>query len=307
MSCYFPNKAYRSLVKNENGKFPMIFRPGVKAEIDVENPIMLPCGKCNGCMLDRARDWAIRCVHESELYDDNSFVTLTYNDANLPPNGSLNKRHFSLFMKRLRKRFSDVRIRFFQCGEYGEEFNRPHHHAILFNIDFPDKYLWREKGDNRYYRSEILEELWPYGNSEIGDVTFDSASYVARYVLKKLNIDDKEAHYRGRVPEYITMSRRPGIGHDWISRYLSDVYPSDRVVVRGKLLCLPPRYYDKLYDLTDSAGCASIKESRIKHARANPDNSPHRLLARSVCADAKLKQFKTRSFEKNEVKNLRYS
>ena len=149
------------------------------------------------------------------MWDRNCFVTLTYNDEHLPANGSLNKRDITLFLKRLRKRYGKG-IRYYQCGEYGELLSRPHHHAILFNHDFEDKQLWSVRGGVRLYRSASLEQLWPYGYSTIGDVTFESAAYVARYVVKKITGEREGEHYRGKMPEFATMSRRPGIGRGWL-------------------------------------------------------------------------------------------
>ena len=100
-------------------------------------------------------------------------------------------------------------VRFFHCGEYGELLYRPHYHACLFGFDFSDKVLWSTRGGVRLYRSKILEKLWTFGFSTIGDVTFESAAYVARYCTKKITGDKADEHYNGRSPEYVTMSRPP--------------------------------------------------------------------------------------------------
>ena len=159
----------------------------------------------------------MRCHHEASLYQDNCFITLTYSDEHLPSDKSLHVDHFQKFMKRLRKRFGEG-VRYYHCGEYGEKYMRPHYHACLFNFDFPDKKIWKENNGNRLYISESLSELWPFGFVTIGDVTFESAAYVARYIMKKVNGDLAESHYErvdwdtGEVyhlkPEYTTMSRR---------------------------------------------------------------------------------------------------
>lgn len=238
----------------------------------------LPCGKCIGCRLERSRQWAMRCVHEASLYEDNCFITLTFNDEFLDPSGSLVKRDFQLFMKRLRKRFSPRIIRFFHCGEYGEQLSRPHHHALLFNFDFPDKKFWTARGHVRLYTSEILSELWPYGFSTIGDANFESAAYVARYVTKKVNGEMAKNHYGSRIPEYLTMSRRPGIGHGWFEKFKDDIYPSDFFVLRNNVKCKPPKYYDNLYDLTNPDEMAMIKDERGKRTSLTlDDNLPRRL------------------------------
>lgn len=139
MPCYHPLTGYRSKSGRDpkSGKWPLTFDLS-NAYIDM--PVTVPCGQCIGCRLDKSRDWAVRCLHEASLYQDNCFITLTYDDAHLDPLGSLNKDDFVKFMKRLRFQYGP-KIRFFHCGEYGTLLNRPHHHACIFNFDFYDKEL----------------------------------------------------------------------------------------------------------------------------------------------------------------------
>ena len=225
-------------------------------------------------------------MHEASLHDQNCSITLTYSSEHVPYGGTLMLSDFQRFMKRLRKRFGNG-IRFYHCGEYGENFGRPHYHAILFNHDFPDKRPWRFSNNELLYRSQVLEELWPFGFSSIGSVTFESAAYVARYILKKINGELADTHYT-RInpdtgeyclvrPEYVTMSRRPGIASGWFDKFSSDVYPSDEVIVRGHS-CRPPRFYDNRYELLDPDQLALIKNARKKLAKNNAcDNTPDRL------------------------------
>ena len=297
MPCYHPLTAYRSKQGRDprTGKWPIVFNV---AEGYRDMEVKVPCGQCIGCRLEKSRQWAIRCIHEASLHEKNCFITLTYNDEHLDPMMSLNKRDFQLFMKRLRKRFG-AGIRFFQCGEYGSLNQRPHHHACLFGFDFPDKKLWRVNNGVPLYRSAELERLWPFGFSTVGEVTFESAAYVARYVLKKVNgekaflhyavYDEETGEYLGqRQPEYITMSRRPGIGRGWIEKYMSDVYPQDYVVIRKGLKCRPPAYYDRIYDLTNPEEFAIIKVRRQIKARKNPDNTPQRLRVKEMVKERQI-------------------
>jgi hypothetical protein len=293
---------YRALRCNPvTGKRPLVSNPKYGF---VDLPVKVPCGQCIGCRLDKSRQWAVRCVHEASLHDFNCFITLTYDDANLPDDMSLDKSHFVKFMKRLRFKFKGIKIRFFHCGEYGELLRRPHHHAILFGFDFCDKILFSQRRGVKLYISPTLsymdsdprrltgmdKPLWPFGFATIGEVTFESAAYVARYVLKKITGEQAAEHYAvwdddgtylcQREKEYVTMSRRPGIAHDWIERYASDVYPADSVIVRKDIRCKPPRYYDGIYDLINHASYVKIKYRRNKLAAANPDNTPTRLRVR---------------------------
>lgn len=261
MTCYRPLMAWRNpnAINPETGKAAILFSPPENWR-DCE-PIKVPCGQCVGCRLERSRQWAMRCVHEASLYDKNCFITLTFDDEYIARDGSLHLEDFQKFMKRLRKKFGEG-IRFFHCGEYGTLNQRPHHHAILFNFDFPDKELWSVRDNVKLYRSSFLERLWPFGFSTIGDVSFESAAYVARYCLKKVTGSVAESHYQGRKPEYTTMSRRPGIGREWFLKYKNDIFPNDKCVIRGNLVCRPPRYYDKIYDSIDPVSFEKIRSKR---------------------------------------------
>jgi len=267
-------------------------------------PLTIPCGKCIGCRLERSRQWAVRCIHEAQLWPNNCFITLTYAPEHLPPNGTLVLAHFQKFMKRLRKKYGS-NIRFFHCGEYGTKFARPHYHACLFNFDFDDKKFWKVKNGQKLYISAALSDLWPFGWATVGSVTFESAAYVARYILKKINGDLAENHYsfvdcdgvvRHRLPEYVTMSRRPGIAAGWFEKYGSDVFPSDEVIVRGKS-CRPPRFYDNRLKAVDPSAFELLHMKRLKIARKHLDNStPERLVIRHEVKRAHLKKL-PRSFE----------
>lgn len=265
MPCYHPIIGYRSRSGRDplTGTWPIVFNIN---EGYIDKEIKLPCGRCIGCRLERSRQWAIRCVHEAKLHEENCFITLTFNRENECE--SLEKTDFQKFMKRLRKKYGDG-IRFFHCGEYGEKFRRPHHHACLFNHDFDDKELWQKRNGVELYRSKQLEELWPYGYCTVGDVTFESAAYVARYVVKKITGEKSKEHYDGRLPEYITMSRRPGIGKGFVEKFQSDIYPRDSMVVRDGIVCKPPRYYDDIYDRNDHSQMERIKYRRNKEALLN--------------------------------------
>lgn len=283
MPCYKPLTAYRGPPGTHlaGANFGGISFDVRHANIPNVEVLKLPCGRCVGCRLERSRQWAMRCVHEASLYDYNNFITLTYDDEHLPNDLSLNVEDYQLFMKRLRKKFGDG-IRFFHCGEYGEKFERPHHHAIIFNCEFSDKVPIAKCSSGYIYHSDELSSLWGKGFVSIGDVTFESCAYVARYIMKKITGDMADEHYQGRMPEYITMSRRPGIASDWFSKYSSDVYPKDFVTIRDGIKCKPPRYYDKLYSVNHGDSMHEIKKRRLENvlARDNADYTDERLAAR---------------------------
>jgi hypothetical protein len=270
------------------------------------SPLFVPCGQCVGCRLERSRQWAVRCVNEASLYTRNCFITLTYNDKYLPPFGSLQLEDHQDFMKRYRKKFGNG-IRFFHAGEYGEQFGRPHYHTLIFNSDLPDRKFLKMSNGVRLDTSQILSKLWPFGHVSVGTVTFASAAYVARYIMKKVNGNLAPAHYEvlsfdeetGEIygsfqkkPEYCTMSRNKGIGKGWIDQYMTDVYPSDEVRLIDGRKVRPPKYYDSQYELVYPEEFAKLKEARIESLPPKEllewNSTPHRLNVREKVQVAKL-------------------
>lgn len=253
----------------------------------------VPCGQCLGCRLDWAADWALRCEKEAKCWPHNAFVTLTYSDEELPIGGTsrstVSKREFQLFMKRLRKELGEG-IRFFASGEYGETNERAHYHALLFNCSFPDRVRWRESRGHTLYRSPLLERLWPFGFSTIGEVNFQTANYVARYVVKKLRGSMALQQYSDREPPFILMSRNPGIGAEWFSRNSSDVYPEGSIIYGEARKRRAPRYFDKLHSRGKPVEVALAKGNRkitaaIARSKSNPSQT---LEARELNIKARL-------------------
>lgn len=293
MTCFYPVKAYRSRSINPaTGRYGVTFNP--HQSLIEGSSFSVPCGRCVGCRLDRSKDWAVRCMHEAQCHPINSFLTLTYDDKHLPEDFSVHVRPLQLFLKRLRESAS-ARIRFFACGEYGEddpdplEGNRPHFHLLTFNYRPTDLKLHSRKKNIPLYTSEKLSKLWPYGFSTIGNLTYQTAAYCARYTLKKIS-GDPAANYYTRIhplsgnlvrvqPEFATMSRRPGIGDAWYSTFKSDIYPCDFVVVDGKPHGVPKFYRKKLTEEETKP----LKNRRAAHARkTRADNTPARLKVREV-------------------------
>jgi len=295
MSCDNPVTAYRTREGRnpDTGGWKLEFNPanGYK---DLE--VKIPCGGCLGCRLDRSREWAIRCVHEASLHTQNCFLTLTYNKEHLPPDGNLDYTHFQNFMKYLRKEYGE-NIRFFMCGEYGEQFSRPHYHACIFNHDFEDKKHWKTRRGNKIYRSDSLERLWKKGFSEIGTISMQSAAYTARYILKKITGEAAEKHYEKinlqtgeitqRVPEFAKMSLRPGIGKGWLESNYSDVYADDYVTLLNGMKTKPPRYYDKLYEEIDEEDLARHKSIRKDPNKDRPTAQSRRAKAEKLKRDTR--------------------
>lgn len=369
MPCYYPIAAVQAapggplqLFKREQKH---LFRNMHGKHLEV------PCGQCSGCRRRRSLEWAMRCMHEAQLNRYNSYITLTYDEKNLPNYNSLKHRHYVLFMKALRNRLnretknhangntsaestllylghgaephigaiaqidlgrslppalpgngtstttgpqsppakrSKRQISFYMCGEYGDKHARPHYHAILFGLDFSDKtYLKKTKSGEKIYTSPTLQKLWKHGYSSIGNVTFNSAAYISRYVMKKRTGDGNKYDYEildldtGEIAvkkkEYNCMSRNPGIGKQWFTQYKEDVYVQDKVITKTGMSLKPPRYYDRLLKKHERARLEGIKLARELEALAHEkDHTTERLLVQETVANAKAKN-QTRNLE----------
>ena len=256
-------------------------------------PYTVPCGQCLGCRLDKSRQWAMRCMHEASLHDENSFITLTYDDSHITKNNSLIKKHFQDFMKRLRKKNKN-KIRYYHCGEYGDLNARPHYHAILFNKDFPDKIPLNNKKD--LFTSEELHTTWNKGFVTTAIVNFDTCAYVSRYIMKKQNGEKAITHYVNKetgeqiLPEYSTMSRRPGIANTWFEQNQDQIYHKDFITMKGFKM-KPPKYYDDLMYEIQPAYMSAIKKIRMENFD-HTENTPERLAVKKACAQAKMSHFK---------------
>lgn len=336
MSCYRPLFALTAGTK-DNGKKEMKFlsyRPRDQDDVIIcagkEYPrsalVSLPCGQCIGCRIDYSRQWANRCLMELEYHDSAYFCTFTYDDAHVPqseyvdPNTgevltslSLRKKDFQLLMKRIRKRFPNDKIRFFMSGEYGSETFRPHYHAILFGLHLDDltRYKIVREGNEyyTYYNSPSLQSCWRDHNGHdigfvvVGEVTWNTCAYTARYVMKKLKGEAAEMYEKfGLEPEFSLMSRKPGIARQFYDDH-PDLYEFDKINIstpRGGKSFRPPRYFDKLFDVENHEKLESLKNTRaqiaIEQARSK--------LAHTTLDSYELQEVEEMNFQ-NKLKQLR--
>lgn len=276
MPCYKPLKAWR-----DSSSRGITFNPS-KAYID--QPVQIPCGQCLSCRQEKARQWAIRCDKEMKQHEENCFITLTFDDQrakNPLSTFTLIKKDFSNFMKRLRKNTGKKGIKFFHCGEYGEKHSRPHHHALLFGYDFPDKkQIQDSKLGHKQFDSEILLKAWQnQGDVTISEANYATAQYIAKYCTKvwtesKASPRTQEEIYNGVLPEYISMSRGgrngKGIGYGFYNDYKNETYRDDNVIVNGTKM-KPPKYYDSLYKEENPKHLAKLKQTRQTFAEGHED------------------------------------
>lgn len=255
-------------------------------------------------------------MHEAQLHERNSFITLTYDQEHLPADGGLVVEHWQEFVKRMRAWLDDHQpkeertFRYYMAAEYGEKSLRPHYHACVFGQDFFEgpfgDPVWIKRN---LYTSPCLVDKWRHGMVSVGHLTRQSAAYVARYAMKKQGGNRAEAHYT-RVnpdtgecwqvrPEFSTMSRRPGLGAKWLEQFHADVYPSDEVVLDGQKH-RPPRYYDDLFASKQSDPMWSVRlKSKRRRSAANhkEDQTPERLAVRQKVAVAHERQRNSRNVD----------
>jgi len=299
VACFRPLRA----AQDENGNVRLGRDDGSGRDLE------LPCGRCVGCRMDRSRSWSIRIGHEAQLYDSNLFVTFDYAPEHLK-SWSLDYPDFQGFMKRLRRKVSGVSpgpegshpLRFFVAGEYGETYKRPHWHAILFNCRLADAVPYY----NGTSRSELLERLWGRGSAVIGAVTPQSAAYVAGYTQSKRYGREAEEYYEdlvnpitgevsSRRPEFVVMSRKPGIGAWWYALYGRDVFPHDFSVQAGRKYKVPRYYFERL-KRDNPAAAEEVAYGRFLRAReCSEESTPERRAVREEHAQARLKMFSERN------------
>lgn len=264
----------------------------------------IPCGKCIGCRLDYSRNWANRGYLESLLWEQNWFVTLTYDDKYLPYQdewtttegitytdqdleelewkGTLEPNDFTQFMKNLRqimkREYGVDGIRFIGCGEYGTEERRPHYHLILFNFNIPVDQLYEPhlKDGDYSYKCKLIERAWSerkgkacecMGICDVTPATWNTIAYVARYITKKINGKESEDFYamQGELKEFFRCST--GIGKGYYDLHKEDIYKYDQILIKNKKgshWVKPPKYFDDLYEQEEPEKMKQIKQNRKK-------------------------------------------
>lgn len=294
MSCYhpIPGRQHKYLKNKETGK-PITIISASFIPDDPENwvELMVPCGQCVGCRLDYSREWAARIMMECKEWEQNWFLTLTYDPEHVPIGYTINKETGELienmtlypkdlqdFLKRLRRTweydYNHQNIRFFACGEYGERFGRPHYHICIMNLPIPKEeleFMFNNHEGDAIYDCKKIRKIWGKGLIGIGEVTFNSAAYVARYIMKKQKGPDSDWYYKsqGKAKEFTRMSLKPGIGKNYYEQNKTKIYQYDNITLpkgRSSITVKPPAYFDKLYDLDDPDNLAKIKQARREKA-----------------------------------------
>lgn len=267
MSCYYPRLAVRLFTDQDNKAHIKFLPERWDTNINMlrkrfgDDLMLLPCGHCLGCKFDKAKDWATRCVCEMQYHKEACFLTLTYNDKNYP--GRLVKSHLIDFIKALRNR--GVQCRYLGCGELGSQSKRAHYHLILFGYR-PDDLELHSRGSNGdlLYISKDLEKLWAKGFVMVGDVSYQSAGYVARYTTKKVADDDS----------FLVCSSRPGIGYQYYEDHKQDILSSGFVYGDfGDNYKAPiPRYFEKYLRKDFPVEYDALIKERMRRTLMSQDN-----------------------------------
>jgi len=259
MACYKSRPAWQN---QEGDPLQFTWRKDRQPEYFID------CGKCEGCRARQRQDWAIRLAHESKSFEQNSFVTLTYDDEHCPE--TIQRSDIQNFIKRLRKK---IPVRYYVTGEYGDTTRRPHYHAIIFGADF----LGGSYDINsKLYGNKILDNIWQQGATAISPFTFATAMYTAGYTAKKIHDPDT----------FSLQSRNPPIGKNWVRNHHDNIRRNSNVVIEGQEFPIPKVYLNWL----QGAECFAHIKEELKNA-VKPKN------------DKKLKAMQKNQQAKNNLRN----
>lgn len=258
------------------------FRPMV-----LNDRLVVPCGKCRACRIARAREWSVRCVHETMNHEGSVFATLTYSDDKIPENAEISKRELQLFIKRLRKEYSGKKVKYFACGEYGDQTGRPHYHAIIFGSKLSE-HECKKSGRAFHCLAGPILKAWNKGYVFLGDVTYESARYVADYVQK----DTRAEVYEGRTPPFSLKSQ--GIGKEYAIRNSKQMLSNLNVTMQGKNVGFP-RYYQKILEVNKYI----MREKREELIQATEDMLSER------CENTREKAYEYQRIKRQQEINLK--
>lgn len=285
MACVNPLTAWRPTTGG-----PLSFS-GPKNNGRAYDRIQIPCGYCITCREEQARQQAVRIVHEAELHDENCFLTLTYNNANLPSNGGLNYADLIKFWKRLRKRLKPAKLRYYAVGEYGDESLRPHYHACIFGHAFTQDRIILETSPNLLWTSPLLIDCWGLGNVSVGSLNFQTARYTASYVTKKLRSRQQYVRVDETTGELIPLEQprafmSRNLAKAWWEQNHHQVVAHDRVVINARPQ-KPPKAYDKWLAAKNELAQEIVKEVRKERIKLETKDKSH---ARAENAHARVKR-----------------
>ncbi|QXP08026.1 MAG: replication initiator protein [Arizlama microvirus] len=264
MPCANPIRAYRATTGG-----PLLFNaPNTTTGAKTYTALDIPCGYCILCRNEQARQTAVRITHEAQMWIENSFITLTYDDDHLPENQSLCYPDLVKFWKRLRKHVGE--LRYYAVGEYGDKTLRPHYHACIFGHAFIEDRIITKQEPHLLWTSPMLTQIWGLGHVQVGALNFQTARYTASYVTKKLRSKQRYVRIDEETGELIPVTQprafmSRNIGKEWWITYGHQLKDHDRVIINGQKQ-KPPRAYDKWLAEKDPAKLEEIKKRRKDNA-----------------------------------------
>lgn len=217
------------------------------------------CGKCPTCRRQKSMEWAIKLINEAKYHSKACFITLTFDNKILLDKNSkavrvyganpsyvfnteYSMKYFTKFIKRLRKKYKDKSISYYHVAEYGEKTHRPHHHAIIYGINFSEdrKEMEISKSGKIQYTSKTLMNLWACGRVSIQDCMPNNVIYICQYSLKKFK--QNEDKYKAKM----TFSNRKKINCKFIRRYPELITKGYMTDTDGKKYRIPKSYITNL-------------------------------------------------------------
>ncbi|WNK14890.1 MAG: replication initiator protein [Microvirus sp.] len=288
MACAAPMRAYKA----STGRLVFFKKTEKEYHQEPYTGLQIPCGTCILCREEQARQQAVRITHEATQWEQNSFITLTYNEDNLPDHGSLRYKDLVTFWKRLRKQTG--KLRYYAVGEYGDKTLRPHYHACIFGHDFTQDSIICQETPHRLWINLELTKCWGMGDVKVGMLNFQTARYTASYVTKKLRSKQKYVRVDQESGELIPveqprafMSRNLGLR--WWEIYGHQLKDHDHVIIDGQKQ-KPPKMYDRwLTEQGDIQKIEEIKRKRIEQIKPNTQTETH-ARARNAHARAQKKK-----------------
>lgn len=248
-----------------------------KPKLDPEGDLQLPCGKCTECKSKRAFDWATRAKHEMACHEQNTFITLTYDDKNLP-SFLVVKSEFQKFLKKLRKKIKK-KVKYIVSHEYGGRTGRPHHHAIIFGWEPSDqRFLQKAPSGEPLFESKDISELWTHGFHSIGEANEKTAYYIASYSLKSKQheITNPDTGEEIIVSDTMDCSIRTAIGYEYFMNNAQQLVNTSNML---------PRYYNKLME-RHFPKLLEVYENKRNTELSNP-RSAHQRLAKFEITEQK--------------------
>jgi len=229
-----------------------------KLWVDGHGFIDVPCSKCLPCLMNKRADWSFRLEQEYKNSKSAFFVTLTYDQKHAPSDGSLDKKHLQLYMKRLRKKDGTNKLRYYAVGEYGSRGGRPHYHLLIFNASEAHiRSSWNDSRDR------------PVGIVHIGRVTPASVGYVTKYLVQTTSAQNwrSEKNPKGLLKPFSVMSRKYGIGGQYLTDEMVEWHRSDNknyTLKDGQKIRLPRFYREKIWPNVNLKPKKNQKVTRVK-------------------------------------------